>query len=129
MNETTNGRAGVARWAPVFAMSAIAAAIGTAGCTAEVETARPAVVATDDEQLVEVETPPANDVYTYPRADYRGRAVYYVNGRWYQPQGRRWYYYRTEPPELVRHRHYVEQAPPARPVYEPPRPGEAVRVQ
>src|SRR4051812_35547353 len=97
-----------------------------AGCTAEVETARPVVVA-DDAELVEVQTAPA-DVYAYPRTEYRGHPVYYVNGHWYYPQGRRWYYYRTEPTELTRHRRYVEQAPPApRPYYPPP--GDAVRVQ
>ena len=99
-------------------------ALGTA-CTAEVETAHP-VVATDDEAAVEVETVPAADVYAYPRTEYRGHAVYYVNGRWYYPRGRRWYYYRNEPPELIRHRRYVQQAPPA-PRYE--QPGDAVRVR
>ncbi len=96
-----------------------------AGCTAEVHTAQPEVV-TDDE--VVVDTAPAVDVTTYPHTEYRGQAVYYVNGRWYRPHGKRWVYYRNEPPELVRHRRNVEQAPPARRAYEP-RPGEATRVR
>src|SRR6266550_2907588 len=95
---------------------AVFSACAAVACTAEVETARP-VVATDDEAIVEAETVPANDVYSYPRADYHGHVVYYVNNRWYTPRGQRWYYYRTEPPELVRHRRYVEQAPPAPRVY------------
>jgi hypothetical protein len=99
---------------------------GLAGCTAEVETAHP-VVAADDEAVVEVETVPAADVYAYPRTEYRGRTVYYVNGRWYYPHGRRWYYYRSEPPELVRHRRYIQQAPPAPRSYE--RRDDAVRVR
>jgi hypothetical protein len=96
-------------------------------CTAEVETAHPVVV-TDDEAAVEVETVPAADFSAYPRAEHRGHVVYYVNGRWYYPRGRRWYYYRTEPPELTRHRGYVQQAPPAPRVYQQ-RPGEAVQVR
>jgi hypothetical protein len=107
-----------------------------AGCTAEVETAHPVVVTetthpvavTDDETVVEVETVPAADVYAYPRTEYRGHVVYYVNGRWYYPRGRRWYYYRSEPPELLRHRRYIQQAPPAPRSYEPRR-DDAVRVR
>src|SRR6476646_7224756 len=99
-----------------------------AGCTAEVETAHP-VVAADDEAVVEVETVPAADVYAYPRTEYRGHTVYYVNGRWYYPHGRRWSYYRTEPPDLVRHRRYIQQAPPAPRSYEPRRGDDAVRVR
>lgn len=94
------------------------------GCTAEVRTAHPELVADDE---VEVETAPP-DVYTYPHTEYRGQVVYYVNGRWYRPHGKRWGYYRNEPPDLVRHRRHVEQAPPARRAYEP-RPGEATRVR
>jgi hypothetical protein len=106
----------------------VAACLSVLGaCTAEVETAHPVVV-TDDEAAVEAETVPVADVTAYPRTEYRGHAVYFVNGRWYYPRGRRWYYYRTEPPELVRHRRYVEQAPPAPPRVYQPRPGEAVRV-
>src|SRR5882672_8437286 len=95
------------------------------GCTAEVRTAHPEVV-TDDE--VEIDAAPAVDVYSYPHTEYRGQSVYYVNGRWYRPHGKRWTYYRNEPAELVRHRRYVQQAPPARRAYEP-RPGEATRVR
>jgi len=105
--------------------AALAAGFILTGCTAQGETARPAVV-TNDDAAVEVQTVPA-DVYTYPRSEYRGRTVYLVNGRWYYPHGQHWYYYRAEPPELVRHRRYVEQAPPAGRVYQPP-PGDAVRV-
>ena len=57
-----------------------------------------------------------------------GHVVYYVSGRWYYPRGRRWYYYRTEPQDLVRHRRYIQQAPPAPRSYEP-QPGDAVRVR
>jgi hypothetical protein len=102
------------------------ALVPIAGCTAEVETAHPVVV-DDTEAAVEVQTVPA-DIYAYPRAQYRGRAVYWVNGHWYYPDGRRWYYYPAEPPDLVRHRRYIETAPPARPTYAPP-PDEAVRVR
>ena len=98
---------------------------GFAGCTAQVQTAHPVVV-DDDEAVVEVETIPAN-VDQYPRTEYRGHAVYYVNGRWYYPRGRHWYYYRNEPPDLVRHRRYVQQAPPAPRSHD--RPDEAVRVR
>jgi hypothetical protein len=97
-----------------------------AACTAEVETAHP-VVAADDEAVVEADTVPAADFYAYPHTEYRGRTVYYVNGRWYYPHGRRWYYYRSEPTELVRHRRYVQEAPPA-PRYERRR-DEAVPVR
>jgi hypothetical protein len=133
-----------------LAVVCVAFAISFVGCTAEVETARP-VVASDNADLIEVETAPA-DISSYPHTEYRGRLVYFVNGRWYYPSGRRWYYYRTEPPDLVRHRRYIETAPPARspyvapPAYAPPRtyappstyepppatapaPGEAVRVR
>jgi hypothetical protein len=109
------------------AAAAIAFGIAAvAGCTAEVETAHPVVVDTDTEATVEVQTVPA-DIYAYPRAQYRGRNVYWVNGYWYYPNGSHWYYYRAEPPELVRHRRYIETAPPARPAYPPP--DEAVRVR
>src|SRR5438034_796275 len=101
-----------------FAMAALGSALCLAACTAEVETAHPVVVA-DDEAAVEVDTVPVVDVYAYPHTEYRGHAVYYVNGRWYYPRGRRWYTYRNEPQELVRHRQYIQQAPPARRPYEP----------
>jgi len=101
----------------------LAAALAT-GCSAQVETAAYPTAA--DEDVVAVETVPT-DVYVYPRTEYRGHSVYYVNGRWYSPRGRHWYYYRTEPDELVRHRRYIQQAPPAaRPVY---RPDDAVQVR
>ena len=111
-------------WGTVIAGCCIAS---MGACTAEVETAHPVVV-TDDEVALEAETMPVADVYAYPHTEYRGRSVYFVNGRWYYPRGRRWYYYRTEPPELIRHRSYVQQAPPAPRVYQP-RPGEAVQVR
>jgi hypothetical protein len=96
-------------------------ALGT-GCTARVDTASAATV--DDE--VEVDAAPLQ-VESYPQTEYRGHTVYLVNGRWYYPRGHRWYYYRTEPEPLVRHRRYIQAAPPARPAYAPP--GEARRVQ
>jgi len=99
--------------------------IALVGCTAEVETAHP-VVAADTEAVVEVDTVPVN-VYSYPRTEYRGRPVYLVNGRWYYSQGRRWYSYRTEPTELIRHRRYIQQAPPAR--HYGPTSDDAVRVR
>ncbi len=97
------------------------AALG--GCTAQVETATPVVV--DDE--VEVETVPVQ-VENYPHTVYRGHVVYLVDGRWYYPRGRHWYYYRTEPAPLVRHRRYIQSAPPARPAYGP-QSGEIRRAQ
>ena len=118
----------VLHWRTVRGL-AKAIAIGSifiVGCTAEVETAHPVVVA-DTEAVVQVDTVPV-DVYSYPRAEYRGRPVYLVNGRWYYPQGRRWYYYRTEPTELIRHRRSIQQAPPARPHYGPTS-DDAVRVR
>ena len=109
-------------WA--LALVLAATPFGALACTAEVRTAHPTVVAEDE---VEVDTAPVVDVNTYPHTEYRGQTVYYVNGRWYRPHGRHWVYYRNEPPELVRHRGYVQQAPPARRAYEPP--GEATRVR
>jgi hypothetical protein len=95
-----------------------------AGCTAQV---RPATVSVVTDDVVAVDTAPVN-VYTYPHTEYRGTTVYYVDGRWYRPRGDRWYYYHDEPPELVRHRRYIQEAPPARPLYAQP-PGEAERVR
>ncbi|HMI82986.1 MAG TPA: hypothetical protein VK550_02775 [Polyangiaceae bacterium] len=103
-----------------FALTALAAI----GCTAEVTT-RPATVVTAQDEVV-VETAPPN-IYAYPQTVYRGETVYYVGGRWYQRRGPRWVYYRHEPADLVRHRHHVEAAPPAR-RYQPV-PGEAIRVR
>jgi len=109
------------RAARTLAVVCVGGAISLVGCTAEVETARP-VVASDDADLIEVDTVPA-DIYASPHVDYRGRPVYYANGRWYYGNGRRWYYYRNEPPDLVRHRRYIETAPPARsPYVQPPPP-------
>jgi hypothetical protein len=107
----------------VIPIAAVLAA-ASSGCTAHVETATSAAV---DDDAVEVESVPA-EVTTYPRTEYHGRVVYLVNGRWYYPHGRQWYYYRTEPAPLVRHRAYIQAAPPARPAYAP-RPGEARQVQ
>jgi hypothetical protein len=114
------------RLAQGLAVTAVtaASALTVSGCTARVDTVRP-VLTTEAE--VEVETAPA-DVYAYPHTEYQGRTVYLVDGRWYYPHGRRWYYYRNEPPDLVRQRTYVRQAPPARRYVQPP-PGEAVRVR
>jgi hypothetical protein len=95
------------------AVSACAAALAVGACTATVETAHP-VVAADDEAVVTVETVPP-DIYVHPHTEYRGRTVYYVDGRWYYPHDSRWYAYRAEPAELTRRRPYVQQAPPARP--------------
>src|SRR4051812_5502947 len=95
-----------------------------AACTAQVGTAQP-VITSEDEIAVD-NAPP--EVYAYPHTEYRGRVVYLVDGRWYYPRGRRWFYYRSEPQELVRHRQYVQQATPAPRQYEPA-PSEAVRVR
>jgi hypothetical protein len=127
MNQSTTIGVSRRRGARGFATVVAALGLGLAGCTAEVETAHPVVV-TDDEAVVEAETVPAADVYAYPRTEYRGHAVYYVNGRWYYPRGRHWYYYRTEPTELQRHRRYIQQAPPAPRNYDP-HSDEAVRVR
>jgi hypothetical protein len=108
---------------------AIAAALAAAssGCTARVSTAASAAVVDDDE--VAVESVPV-EVTTYPRTEYHGHVVYLVDGRWYYPRDRHWYYYRTEPAPLVRHRAYIQSAPPARPAYAPvPAAGEARQVQ
>jgi len=111
-----------AKWIECCAL-ALSAACAFLGCTAEVRTARPAVVVEDD---VVVDTAPV-DVYAYPHTVYRGETVYYVDGRWYHRRGPRWVYYRHEPPDLVRHRRHVDVAPPAR-RYQPT-PGEAIRVR
>lgn len=105
-------------------------------CTARVDTMHP--VAADE---VYVDAPPAY-VATAPTAVYQGQTVYYVDGRWYRPNNGRWSYYRNPPPELQRHRGYVQAAPPARPAYRgydgygggprpayPGRAPDAVRVQ
>jgi hypothetical protein len=119
----------------LFGVTAAGLFVLASACTATVETAHP-VVATDD--VVTIETVPP-DVTVYPHTEYQGRTVYYVNGRWAYPHGRRWYAYRTEPPGLARQRPYVQQAPPAYappaynqapPAYnQAPAPGEAVRVR
>ena len=76
-----------------------------------------------DADYVEVETVPPR-IEVYPSYVYRGRTTYYVDGRWYYRHGPRWVYYREEPPELYRHRHYVERAPRA-PQRAPHRPHRA----
>jgi len=109
---------------PVPAIVLSCASLVAVGCTAQVQPASATVVADEE---VTVEAAPV-DVYTYPHTEYRGTTVYYVNGRWYRPRGNRWSYYRTEPAELVRHRRYVQEAPPAR--RSQARPGnEAERVR
>jgi len=117
-----NAPSWVARHAAVVVMSC--APWVAAGCTAQIQPASASVV-TDD--VVAVDAAPVN-IYTYPHTEYRGTTVYYVDGRWYRPRGDRWSYYHNEPPELVRHRRYVQQAPPARPLYAAPQ-GEAERVR
>ena len=70
------------------------------------------------------------DIYARPYVYYAGRPAYYVQGRWYTESPRGWVYYRSAPPELERHRPYVQQAPPAprtAPYAYPPEP--AVRVR
>jgi hypothetical protein len=96
------------------------------GCTAQAQV-QPATVSVVTEEELVVDAAPVN-VYTYPHAEYGGATVYYVEGRWYRPRGNRWSYYRSEPAALVRHRRYVQEAPPARPTYARPR-GEAERVR
>jgi hypothetical protein len=108
------------------------ASVASAGCTAQLDTARPV---TADE--VYVDAPPA--IAAAPTAVYQGQTIYYVNGRWYRPAGRRWTYYRTAPPGVVRQRPYVQAAPPAAPARAgraygggpryPERPDDAVRVR
>jgi hypothetical protein len=64
-------------------------------------------------EYVDVEVVPAH-VEVYPHYYYQGRTVYLVDGHWYYRRGPHWVYYRQEPPELYRHRVYVERAPRAR---------------
>jgi hypothetical protein len=66
----------------------------------------------------EVTSAPAVDIEAYPQTVYEGRTVYLYNNRWYYRNGERWAYYRSEPPVLERHRHYVQSAPPAPRGYE-----------
>jgi hypothetical protein len=116
---------------PLVTLALFALATASAGCTARVDTVHP--VAADE---VYVDSTPY--IATAPRAVYQGQTVYYVDGHWYRPRGRGWAYYRDEPPELRRHRPYVQAAPPAyrhygygggpRPVA-PAGPPEAVRVR
>jgi hypothetical protein len=117
----------VPSWVASRATAVIVACVSWVGvgCTAQVQPAS-ATIVTDDE--VAVEATPVN-IYSYPHTEYRGATVYYVNGRWYRPRGNRWYYYHREPAELVRHRRYIQAAPPARPPYGGGPPGEAERVR
>lgn len=67
---------------------------------------------------------PIDNYDAYPHTVYEGRTVYYVNNEWGYPEEGRWVHYRHEPPELVRYRQNVREAPPAHPVeprYEGPR--------
>jgi hypothetical protein len=100
------------------------AAWAAAGCTAQVQPVSASIVT--DEEVV-VDATPVN-IYSYPHTEYRGSTVYYAEGRWYRPRGNRWYYYHREPADLVRHRQYIQAAPPARPYGGGP-PGEAERVR
>jgi len=59
-----------------------------------------------EEPVYEAEVVPARIEY-YPRVQYRGQYVYYVDGRWYAPSSRArrgWVVYRDEPRELRRYR-------------------------
>lgn len=64
-------------------------------------------------QPVYVESAPPAYVDHGPVYYYEGRPAYYVNSRWYVRDGRRWHYYRNEPPTLYRQRLRVQPAPPA----------------
>ena len=84
----------------------VLAAMAAVGCTATVyPDPGDGVVYTD-------EAPP--NIEVYPHVAYGDGYAYYVQGRWYRRTARGWGYYRNPPPELVRQRPYVQEAPPAR---------------
>ena len=70
----------------------------------------------------EVTSAPA-EIDTAPRSYYDGHVVYLHDNHWYYREGANWRYYREEPAELTRQRHYVQQAPPARRSYPYGQPG------
>lgn len=80
-------------------------------CAACLGTPHAISVASAQDAFIVVETAPPR-YREGPRTQYRGRSVYYTDGRWYRRDGNRWGYYREEPRELVRYRR--EYRPPAR---------------
>jgi hypothetical protein len=96
--------------------------LGATGCVArvhgearyrapEVAVVAPVVTVQEPEPIVYVDAVPA-DIETYPRAEYRGSYVYYVDGRWCRPAANGWVYFRTEPRELVSYRVEFERSHP-----------------
>ena len=57
------------------------------------------------------ETPPVDDIETYPSVIYDGVPVYYFGGMWYRHDSRGWGTYRHEPQELSRQRGQHERDP------------------
>jgi len=91
------------RW--MAAMLFVCAPLPVTGCYAYVE---PEVVYAEP-----VDVPPHVDIHVYPQAYYAGHVVFLYQDRWYYRDGPRWVYFRREPPELLRQRRFVSQAPPA----------------
>lgn len=82
---------------------ALGAALSLTGCMAEVSS---------EPAYAEVDYAPA-DIEVYPHTVYEGQTVYLVGDRWYYRRGPHWVYYTSEPPDLVRYRAHVNQAPRA----------------
>lgn len=82
---------------------ALGIALMLSGCMAEVR---------GEPAYAEVDYAP-DDIEVYPHTVYEGRTVYLVDDRWYYRRGPHWVYYTSEPPDLVRYRAHVNQAPRA----------------
>ena len=82
-------------------------------CAACLGTPHAVSVASAQDAFIIVETAPPR-YREGPRTVYRGRSVYYTDGRWYRRDGDRWGYYREEPRELVRYRREYREPPPRR---------------
>jgi hypothetical protein len=91
-----------ARGLVTLALLAASAVGSTGGCALH---AHPEPVG-----YVEVTSAPAG-IETYPSTYYDGRPVYLYQDRWYYRDGRRWGYYRQEPPVLYEHRMRVRGRP------------------
>jgi hypothetical protein len=82
-----------------------------AGCTVHAR----GTVAEEPVGTTYVTSAPVEDYSGYPSTTYEGHTVFYVHGQWGYPNEGRWVAYRNEPPNLVRYRTRVKEAPPAHP--------------
>lgn len=103
-----------------LAAVAVSALLGAAGCAAEVQTraVAPAHQTVVVRELTVAEEPVVHtwvvpvDIEARPRVYYRGRYVYYIDGRWYYRTRHGWVYYRREPRALAEYRVRIERRPP-----------------